>query len=90
MQQDGSKKKVNEYDSLRVDYPVNANTVFETLITSKYPNNQESKLLNDFNAAVAGIEDESKKKPYLDFLQMRKELHAMVDADCQKYNYPMQ
>lgn len=90
VQQDGSKKKVNEYDSLRVDYPVNANTVFETLITSKYPNNQESKLLNDFNAAVAGIEDESKKKPYLDFLQMRKELHAMVDADCQKYNYPMQ
>ena len=62
---------------------------FETLITAKYPNNQESKLLNDFNAAVAGIEDESKKQPYLDFLQMRKELHAMVDADCQKYNYPM-
>ena len=87
---DGKKVKVkkNQYNSLLVQYPLTRKHVFETLITAKYPANTESKLLNDYNAAMAGIEDESKKQPYLDFLADRKQLHAMVEADCKSNNVP--
>ena len=85
----GKKVKVNEYDSLLVKYPVNANTVFAALLTARYDANAESKLLNDYNAALLGIEDESKKQPYLEFLAERKALRAMVDADCNANGIPM-
>lgn len=85
----GKKRKVNVYDSLLCYYPITANTVLETLIMAKYSDNLEKKLLNDYNAAVAGIEDESKKQPYLDFLAERKALRAMVDADCKQNNIPL-
>ncbi|MDH6308135.1 hypothetical protein M2451_002654 [Dysgonomonas sp. PFB1-18] len=88
-QEDGKKAKKNEYNSLRVDYPVNANTVFGTLLTAVYPENEEQKLLNDYNAAIAGIEPEEKKQPYLDFLNARKSFRAMVDADCTTNNIPL-
>ena len=81
--------KVNEYNSLLVDYPVTANTILQTLIEAKYSNDVEKKLINDYNAAVAGIEDESKKQPYLDFLAERKALRAMIDADCTTNGIPL-
>jgi hypothetical protein len=87
--EDGSKSKENEYDSLRVDYPVNANHVLETLISEKYPSGIEQKLINDYNAAVAGIEGKEKKQPYLDFLNDRKAIRTMVDADCTANNIPL-
>lgn len=86
----GQKRKVNVYDSLLCYYPITANTVLETLIMAKYSDNLEKKLLNDYNAAVVGVEDESKKQPYLDFLAERKALRAMVDADCATNNIPME
>ena len=73
-----------------MDYPINANHIFETLITELYPNNEEQKLLNDYNAALAKIEPEDKKQPYLDFLEVRKQMRAMVDADCTINNIPLQ
>ncbi|MCM1223964.1 MAG: reverse transcriptase domain-containing protein [Lachnospiraceae bacterium] len=85
----GKKVKVNEYDSLLVTYPVNANTVLAALLNARYDSNTESKLLNDYNAAQLGIEDESKKQPYLDFLAERKSLRAMVDADCEANSIPL-
>ena len=86
----GKKAKVNEYDSLLVKYPVTANTVFAALLTARYDANTENKLLNDYNAAQLGIEDESKKQPYLDFLAERKALRAMVNADCTSNGIPME
>ncbi len=85
----GNKTKVNEYDSLLVKYPVTANTVFAALLNARYDANDEKKLLNDYNAALLGIEDESKKQPYLEFLAERKALRAMVDADCNTNGIPM-
>lgn len=64
-QEGGEKVKENEYNSLRVDYPINANHIFETLITELYPNNEEQKLLNDYNAALAKIEPEDKSSRIL-------------------------
>lgn len=89
-QEGGEKVKENEYNSLRVDYPINANHIFETLITELYPNNEEQKLLNDYNAALAKIEPDDKKQPYLDFLEVRKQMRAMVDTDCTINNIPLQ
>lgn len=86
----GKKTKVNEYDSLLVKYPVTANTVLAALLNARYDANMENKLLNDYNAAQLGIEDESKKQPYLDFLAERKALRAMVDADCTANGIPME
>ena len=88
-QEDGTKAKQNEYNSLRVDYPVNGNTIFETLITELYPQNIEQKLLNDYNAANAGIESKEKAQPYIDFLETRKSLRATVDADCKTNDIPL-
>ncbi|MCM1516018.1 MAG: reverse transcriptase domain-containing protein [Paraprevotella sp.] len=85
----GNKTKVNEYDSLLVKYPVTANTVFAALLNGRYDANDEKKLLNDYNAAMLGIEDEGKKQPYLEFLAERKALRAMVDADCNTNGIPM-
>lgn len=87
--EEGETKKVNEYDSLLVDYPVTANTVLQALIAAKYSNDVEKKLINDYNAAVAGIESEERKQPYLDFLAERKALRAMVDADCANFGIPL-
>lgn len=85
----GDKKKENVYDSLLVHYPVTANTVFAALLNARYDTNVESKLLNDYNAAVLGVEDEAKKQPYLDFLAERKSLRAMVEADCNTNGIPL-
>lgn len=78
----------NKYDSLVVHYPITRKHVFETLITAKYPTNEECKLINDYNAAAAGIEDESFKQPYLNYLSERKKLHAQVQADCAAAKIP--
>lgn len=86
----GKKTKVNEYDSLLVKYPVTANTILAALLNARYDANMESKLLNDYNAAQLGIEDESKKQPYLDFLAERKALRAMIDADCNTNGIPLE
>lgn len=91
VEQDGEEKvKVNEYNSLRVDYPINANHIFETLITEMYPNNEEQKMLNDYNAVQLGIEPEDKKQAYLNFLEVRKQMRALVDSDCTINNIPLQ
>lgn len=86
---EGKKEKINVYDSLLVAAPVTANTILEALIAAKHSSSEEAKLLNDYNAAVLGIEDEAKKQPYLDFLSERKALRAMVDADCKLHNIPL-
>lgn len=87
-EEEGKKVKLNQYDSLLVTYPLTRKHVFEELITAKYDANVENKLLNDYNAAVLKLEPAEAKKPYQDFLADRKQLHAMVEADCKANNVP--
>lgn len=84
----GKKEKVNQYNSLLVPYPLTRKHVYQQLITAKYEADDESKLVNDYNAAVLGVEDASKKEAYLAFLNDRKQLRAMVVADCEANNVP--
>lgn len=86
--EEGKKVRINQYNSLLVPYPLTRKHVFQQLITAKYEADDENKLLNDYNSAMLGLEDESKKQPYIDFLADRKQLHAMVVADCASNNVP--
>lgn len=67
-----------QYDSLRVEYPVNADNTFATLLNAKYGVDKESQLQNEYQSAVLGILDESYKEPYLAFLRDRLVIRAAI------------
>lgn len=70
-----------EFDSLRVEYPVNKDNTFKTVLNAKYGVDKESQLQNEYQSAVLGILDESYKAPYLAFLRDRVSLQAMIASD---------
>lgn len=55
--------------------------ILETCINELWGTDVEAKKLNDYNAALLGILDESYIDIYKDFLQKRKELKEQVDSD---------
>lgn len=70
-----------QYDSLRVEYPVDADNTFKTLLRAKYGNDKESQLQNEYKSAELGMLPESYKEPYTAFLQDRIALRQMIDED---------
>jgi hypothetical protein len=70
-----------QYDSLRVEYPVDADNTFKTLINAKWGVDKESQMQNEYQSAVLGLLPESYKEPYLAFLSERLELKAMIEGD---------
>ncbi|MDH6308052.1 hypothetical protein M2451_002571 [Dysgonomonas sp. PFB1-18] len=85
-----SNGKMFQYDSVRVDYPKTGDNIFSTLITAKYPPATESKLLNEYQSAVMGLLDKSRKKPYENFLKDRLAIREQIEADCETSNIPME
>ena len=68
---------------------VTPNKVTEAVITSKWDNNYEQKLVNDYNAAKLGVygsttstEASEKMAAYTAYLNERKALKEQIDADC--------
>ena len=68
---------------------VTPNKVTEAVITSKWDNNYEQKLVNDYNAAKLGVygsttstEATEKVAAYTAYLNERKALKEQIDADC--------
>lgn len=70
-----------QYDSLRVEYPVDSDNTFKTLLNAKFGKDKESQLQNEYQSAVLGILPESFKEPYTKFLQERLAIRQMVVAD---------
>lgn len=68
--------------------PLSANKITEKVLTEKWDNNYEQKLINEYNAAEMGMlsEDDAQKKKdaYMTFLQERTELKTIVDNDCKE------
>jgi hypothetical protein len=62
-----------------------ANKILETCINELWGTDVEAKKLNDYNAALLGILDESYINIYKDFLQKRKQLKEQVDSDFVAY-----
>ncbi len=62
-----------------------SNKILETCINELWGTDVEAKKLNDYNAALLGILDESYIDIYKDFLQKRKQLKEQVDLDFVAY-----
>lgn len=69
--------------------PLSSNKITEAVITEKWDNNQEQKLVNEYNAANLGLlgaktSEEAKAKiaAYTAYLTERASLKAQVDSDC--------
>jgi len=78
----------HRYDSLVMTAPKTQNHILETLLSERYPDHQEQKLFNDYNAAKEKVLPSSAKEGYLAFLADRKALKEMVEADCAELNIP--
>ena len=81
-----------QYDSLRVEYPKTRKNIYATLLEARYPHDVQQKLLNDYQAAQMEILDEDEAEAaiaaYTAFLTDRKNIKAMVKADCQEQGIP--
>ena len=68
--------------------PLSANKITEKVLTEKWDNNYEQKLVNEYNAAVMGMLSEDiaqkRKDAYMTFLRERAELKTIVDNDCKE------
>ena len=68
--------------------PLSANKITEKVLTEKWDNNYEQKLVNEYNAAVMGMLSEDvaqkKKDAYMAFLQERTILKTQIDNDCKE------
>lgn len=58
-----------------------ANKILETCINELWGTDVEAKKLNDYNAALLGLLDESYIDTYKEFLQQRKALKEQVELD---------
>ena len=75
------KTKVTNINEVIVWPTLTAHKILETCINELWGTDVEAKKLNDYNAALLGILDESYIDIYKDFLQKRKELKEQVDSD---------
>lgn len=76
---------IPEVDFTIVWPTLTANKILETCINELWGTDVEAKKLNDYNAALLGILDESYIDIYKDFLQKRKQLKEQVDSDFVAY-----
>lgn len=58
-----------------------SNKILETCINELWGTDVEAKKLNDYNAALLGLLDESYIDTYKEFLQQRKALKEQVESD---------
>lgn len=76
----GVRQEENGYSCFEVSFPgaIIREKVTEAVMAAVYGNGYEQKILNDFNAAVAGVLPIEYKQPYLDFLNERKTIKAEI------------
>ncbi len=85
-------RKQWECEEVTVIGTLSSNGITEAVITERYSNDYEQKLVNEYNAANLGLygtktSDEAKAKieRYKAFLTDRAALKAQIDADCEEY-----
>jgi len=87
-EQDGVEKVSYSCLEVVVWNTVTRAKVKQTAIHELWGDGVEEKLINDYNAAVLGVLDESYKQPYLDFLAARKALKEQIDTDLAPLSIP--
>lgn len=88
IQQGEPAKDQWQCDEVIVWEPLTSNNITKAVITEKWDNNYEQKLINDFNSANLGIVENGQEKisAYKNYLKERKELKDIVDNDCLMLN----
>lgn len=87
IQQKESDKDQWQCDEVIVWEPLTSNNITKAVITEKWDNNYEQKLINDFNSVKLGINtDESKVETYTNYLKERQFIKEMIDLDCSNLN----
>ena len=73
--------------------PLSRSSITEAVITSKWDDNYEQKLINEYNSAKLGVygdpeSEEAKEKilTYTSFLVERKEIKEQIQKDCEDLN----
>ena len=68
--------------------PLTANKITEIVLTERWGNNYEQKLVNEYNSAQMGLlseeEAQTRIEAYKTFLQERTILKTQIDNDCQE------
>ena len=64
-----------------VETPMTSNKIVETVFIAVFGSNLEAKLINDYNAAMNGVLDESFKQAYIQFLEERKAMKKRIEED---------
>ena len=67
---------------------VTKDKVTRSVIEAKWGNGIEQKILNDYNAALMGVLDNSYIGKYHNFLTERKAIKEQIAIDCEVFNIP--
>jgi hypothetical protein len=75
----------NGCSCLEVQFPgaITREKITECVMAALYGNGYEQKLINDYNAAKAGLLGPEYEQPYLDFLSQRKLIKEEIYAAIQ-------
>lgn len=69
--------------------PLTANKITEKVLTERWKNNYEQKLVNEYNSAQMGLlseeEAQTRIEAYKMFLQERTILKTQIDNDCKEF-----
>ena len=77
--------KSYEYNEVIVWSPISSNAITKTVMNFLWSKDEEQKYINDYNAAVLGILDNSYIDAYKDFMTQRKSIKEQIDKDYSEY-----
>ena len=77
--------KAWQYNEVVVWGPVTSDGVTKEVMNAMWPKDTEQKYINDYNAAILGILDESYIEAYKNFITQRKSIKEQVDKDYNEY-----
>lgn len=77
--------KSYKYDEVVVWSPISSNAITKSVMNYLWSKDAEQKYINDYNAAVLGILDNSYIDAYKDFMTQRKSIKEQIDKDYSEY-----
>ncbi len=70
------------YYSVNIGGELSSSAITLAVISAMWGDGVEAKFLNDYNAALMDLLDDSYVDAYSDFLSQRKSLKEQIEADC--------
>ena len=73
--------KAWQYNEVVVWEPISSDAITKAVMNYIWPKDIEQKYVNDYNAAILGILDESYIESYKNFIIQRKSIKEQIDKD---------